>query len=191
MLKKILGGVLSIIVLVVFVLLYNFISYSVSGDARIPDVSGKWWAGYYETSLSGKQWCVARFKGDWTQEFKMVLISAAGVPDIFTVEQKSNGRNFVDYRITNDNGVTIIAKQLYAGKKYMLQRLLAGRFKDFWKANDDITVRGKVVSATSPNKFEIEPIDESRLMIFWSNYVRPEGPSPGPEELLSSIGFEK
>lgn len=190
MLKKILGGVLGIIVFVVVVLLYNFISYSASGDARIPDVSGKWWAGYYETTQSGKQWCVARFKGDWTREFKMALISAVGGPDVFSVEQRSTDRTFVDYRITNSKGITIIAKQLYAGKKYILQRLLAGRFKDFWKVNDDITVRGKIVSATPPNKFEIEPIDESRLPVFWSNYVRPEMPSPSPGELLSSIGFK-
>jgi hypothetical protein len=188
-LKKILSSILGIIVIVVVVLLYNLISYSTSGDPRIPDVSGEWWAGYYETSQAGKQWCVARFKGDWRSEFKMALISAGG-PDVFSVEQKSNDRTFVDYKITNDKGVTIIAKQLYSGKKYMLQRLLAGRFKDFWKVNDDITLRGKIVSAPPPNKFEIAPIDESKLLIFWTKYIRQGVPIPLPREMFSSIGFE-
>jgi hypothetical protein len=71
----------------------------------------------------------------------------------------------------------------------MFQRLLVGRFKDFWKENDDIAIRGKVVSAPPPNDFGIEPLADTELISFWKTYVRPEELNMSPSDLLQQAGF--
>ena len=119
----------------------------------------------------------------------MALLSTAGKPDVFSVTISSSDRNFVHYEMSEAEGMKISAKQLYPGKRYVLQRLLAGRIKDFWKENSEIAIRGKFVSIPPPNGFAIEPIEEGKLIEFWKNHVRQETPYPGPMELLISIGF--
>jgi predicted Zn-dependent peptidase len=83
----------------------------------------------------------------------------------------------------------IEAKQLYAGKRYIMQRLMVARFKDFWKENEDISIRGNFVSFSPPQEFAIEPLTNDELRNFWRTYVRPENASVTPERLLDEVGF--
>jgi hypothetical protein len=66
---------------------------------------------------------------------------------------------------------------------------MAGRFTDFWKPNDDITIHGTFVSWSPQHEFAIEPIDEDKLEGFWKTHVRPDEPTPSPAEILKSVGF--
>jgi hypothetical protein len=189
MIKKVLSGSLGIVVIIALILLYNLVLNLVSGSLTVPDITEKWWAGYYQTSLLGKQWCVVRFVENPRGEIRMAFLSAFGTPDLFSVNRRSSDRSFVEYEMSGEEGMKIKAKQLYAGKRYMIQRLLAGRFKDFWKTNTEIAIRGQFSSSPPPNEIAIEPIEESRLLDFWRNFIRPEETAPDPKELLLSIGF--
>lgn len=148
-----------------------------------------WWGGYYETQMFGKQWCVARFTKKDSRDIQMALISSSGQPDIFNVERSSSDKNFVHLLFTSSDDIQIEAKQLYVGKKYMMQRLMVGRFKDFWKENEDISIRGNFVSFPPPHEFAIEPLTDNELDAFWKTYVRPEESNITPEELLLKVGF--
>src|SRR5258708_1935052 len=63
-----------------------------------------------------------------------------------------------------------------------------GRFRDFWEANEDITIRGQFVARSPQREFAIEPIGEDKLEGFWSRYVRPEQPTPSPADILRAAG---
>lgn len=171
------------------IVLYNLQFSLLVGNPAIPKLESRWWGGYYETETFGRQWCLARFAKDPSGRLRMALISPSGEPNLLTVERSSSDGNFVRLRFTSPDGIRIEAKQLYYGKKYILQRLIAGRIKDFWKKNEDISIRGSIVSVSPSRAFALEPISDRRLLPFWTAYVRPGEIEPGPEELLARIGF--
>jgi hypothetical protein len=187
--KRFLTGIAGIVILVGFFLIYNFSFWLFEGSPTIPHLEGTWWGGYYETERLGKQWCVARFSDNKSGKIQMALISSFGQPDIFDVERRSTDKNFAHISFTDHDKIQIEAKQLYLGKKYIFQRLLVGRFKDFWKGNNDIAIRGNFVSAPPPNEFGIEPLTDAALISFWKTYVRPEEPDVSPSTLLQQAGF--
>lgn len=187
--KRILIGIAGIAIFVGIIIFYNFSFWMFEGNPRIPRLEEMWWGGYYQTQMFGKQWCVARFKKYNSHRIRMALISSVGLPDIFDVERKSSDKNFVNQIFVGSDGMRIEAKQLYNGKKYIMQRLLVGRFKDFWKENEDISIRGSFVSLSPSQEFAIEPLTDDALRNFWRTYVRPENASVTPERLLTEVGF--
>jgi hypothetical protein len=173
--------------LVSVLLLYNFSSFLFTGFPTIPSLQNRWWAGYYDSHLYGRQWCVAVFDQDSTGKIRMALLSRIGRPDALLVTRNSSDPTFVNL-ILEDDLVRFEAKQLYSGRRYIYQRLLVGRFNDFWKVNNDISIRGTQPSLSPPNEFALEPVDYARLTRFWQAYVgRADGMTP--EELLESAGF--
>ena len=188
--KRFLTGIAGIAVFVGFVLIYNFSFWLFEGNPTIPHLEGTWWGGYYETEILGKQWCVARFSENKLGKTQMALLSSFGPPDIFDVEKRSTDKNFVHISFQSPDKMQIKAKQLYLGKKYIFQRLMVGRLKDFWKENSDIAIRGNIVSVPAPNEFGIEPITDTELTTFWKTYVRSEEPNVTPRALLQKAGFD-
>ena len=179
--KRVLAALAGIAALLFFVLLSTVWSHLSEGQPTIPRLEGRWWAGYYDTRLLGRQWCVARFEKK----------TAYGPPDIFDVTRSSTGENFVHLTLRQPNSdLRVEAKQLYHGKRYYLGRLMVGRFRDFWKMNTDVAIRGEIASHSTPNEFAIEPIADDRLSSFWTRFVRPEEGEPTPMELLHSVDVE-
>jgi hypothetical protein len=187
--KRILIIIAGIAIFVGIIILYNFSFWIFEGNPRIPRLEEMWWGGYYQTQMFGKQWCVALFKKDNSSRIRMALISSTGLANIFNVERKSSDKNFVHLNCSSADGMRIEAKQLYTGKRYIMQRLMVGRFKDFWKENEDISIRGNFVSVSPPQEFAIEPLTNDKLRTFWRTYVRPEDESVTPERLLYEVGF--
>jgi hypothetical protein len=120
----------------------------------------------------------------------MILLSPQGQPDIFDTDRSSSNETFVYLTFTQPQfGIRIEAKQLYAGERYYLGRLMAGRFGDFWKMNDDIRIRGHFTREKSQREFAIEPINDDALNNFWRNAVRPNQPIPAPADILKAVGL--
>jgi hypothetical protein len=189
--KRPLGWIAGIAFLVGAVVLYNVWFHASYGSPTIPRLEDRWWAGYYDTKTFGRQWCLVRFAKTPSGELQMALLSKWGPAGVFQGTRSSSGENFVQLQFKDPNSdLRIEGKQLYLGKRYYLGRLFAGRFSDFWKMNDDVAIRGEVVSWFPPNEFAIEPIEEERIERFWTQYVRPEGGDPSPSELLRALGRE-
>jgi hypothetical protein len=151
----------AIAVFVSLILVYNAWFWLSEGSPMMPRVEGRWWAGYYETTLFGRVWCVARFVKSPSERLQMVLLSRFGQPEIFDVDRDSSSETYVYFTFTDTiakPAVRIDAKQLYEGKRYYIGRLTAGRIKDFWKPNDDIKIFGGFVSWSPQQEFAIEPI---------------------------------
>jgi hypothetical protein len=187
--KRILVTIAGIAIFIGIIILYNFSFWIFEGNPKIPRLEGMWWGGYYQSQMFGKQCCVALFKKDNSGRIRIALISSTGQPDIFDVERKSSDKNFVHLNFSKADGMRIEARQLYIGKRYLIQRLMAGRFKDFWKENQHISIRGNFVSVSPPQEFAIEPLTNDDLIKFWRTYVRPEDESVTPERLLNEVGF--
>jgi hypothetical protein len=173
------------------ILLYNGGLWLSEGEPTIPKIEGQWWAGYFATGTT-KQWCLARFIKSGAFRLEMIVLSSSGSPMIFDVERNSSNETFVYLTFVGRDQtrpLRIEAKQLYAGERYYLGRLLAGRFSDFWEPNKDITIRGTVASATPEEEFAIEPLPDERLDTFWKTYVRPDRPLLSPNDLLSRLGI--
>lgn len=189
-LKRVFTAVAGISLLVGLVLVYNGWLWLYEGVPNIPRLEGHWWAGYYDTSFLGRQWCVARFAKSPSGDLRMVMVSAWGAPDVYEVTRSTNG-NVVDLTFTTSSSdIRLEAKQLYIGKRYYFERLLAGRFSDFWKMNDDVSIRGDEVSLSPPKEFALEPIKDEALDHFWRHYVRPNEGEPTPAEIIRDVGFE-
>jgi hypothetical protein len=170
---------------------YNGWLWLSDGRPTIPQLEGRWWAGYYETTLFGRQWCVARFIKAPSGYLQMALLSPAGAPDLYDVDRSSSDQAFVYLTFTDDKAkpaIRIDAKQLYEGKRYYWDRLIDGRFHDFWKMNDDVRIMGNIVSWTPKQEFAIEPISDDRLESFWKRHVRPDQPTPSPSDILRAAG---
>jgi hypothetical protein len=172
------------------VVLYNIWFWGAEGNPTIPALEKRWWAGYYDTATFGRQWCVARFAPGSGRKIKMALLSAWDEPQVLDVERTSSDSSFAHLTLIDPSvGMRIEAKQLYLGKRYILQRLLVGRFRDFWRQNEDVAIRGSIVSLSPSQEFAIEPIEGPKLQWFWRTYVRPQPDAIGPEELLASVSF--
>jgi hypothetical protein len=189
--KGVLGTVGGIALFVGLILAFNVWFWLSEGSPTIPQFEGRWWAGYYETTLFGRQWCVARFIKAPSGRLQMALLSPAGAPDFYDVDRSSSDHTFVYLTFTDNEAkpaIRIDAKQLYVGKRYYWGRLINWRFHDFWKMNDDVRITGNIVSWTPPQEFGIEPISDDRLEVFWKRYVRPEQPTPSPADILRAAG---
>jgi hypothetical protein len=137
----------------------------------------------------GRQRCLARFGKSPSGRLEMILLSASGARETFEVEQSTSSENFVYLTFTDrSSGLRIDAKQLYDGKRYYLGRLMVGRFRDFWKMNDDISIRGRFAGGSAPREFAIAPLGDEHLAAFWAKYIRPGQPVPSPNELLHAAG---
>jgi len=118
----------------------------------------------------------------------MAVLSRFGEPKLFSVERSYPSDAFIRFTFTDPLWGRIEAKQLYVNKRYYFGRLMAGRFRDFWKMNDDVSIHGHMTDTSPTREFAIEPIAEDKLERFWAKYVRPEQPTPGPADLLRSAG---
>jgi len=183
-------ALLAIVGIVGLILLYNVGLFTVEGRPYIPTVEKRWWAGYYDTTHIGRQWCLALFERVSTDRVRLALVSRTGRPDIFTGDRESSDRTFVTFDLKDTSGLLRIqAKQLYEGKRYPLQRLLVGRFGDFWQLNEDLAIRGEFVTAAGAHEFAIEPLPADRVNAFWRRDVqRVDGQQP--LDLILAAGFQ-
>jgi hypothetical protein len=191
-LKRALQTVGGIAIFVGLILVYNGWFWLSVGSPTIPQIEGRWWAGYYETTLFGRQWCVARFIKSSSGRLQMALLSSFGEPELFNVKRTSSSESFVYLTFidtTQTPAIQIDAKQLYKGKRYYFGRIIVGRFADFWQPNEDISIRGNIVSWSPQQEFAIEPIGEDKLEGFWKTYVRRDEPTPSPADILKAVGF--
>lgn len=171
--KRFINGVFTIAVLVGVLVLYNILS----PVAQVPSLDERWWGGYYVLPVVGKHWCAARFEKQGLRTYKMVLVSSVGAPINFMVEQTERDEHFLRVVATNPEGMRIEAKQLYLGKRYIVQRLMVGRWRDSLNRNDDIAIRGVVSSIVGATEFAIEPLDDARFGQFWREVLaRPDSP---------------
>ena len=188
--RKFIYIIVGLTVIVCLSVVTNLGYYIITGEPRIPDLESHWWGGYYDTEKMGRQRCVARFaNGDTGLE--MAMISSWGPPVIFKVIRSSPSPDFVNLLFIGPNDLRIEATQLYAGKRYYLQRLGKGRLKDFWQKNDDISIRGRTVLSTVPStELAIEPLNDREMKVYWRKYVRPELTEITPRGILDKIGFD-
>lgn len=196
--KSILGVLGLVGVLVVVAVLNTGWFWIMNGSPTTPHLNGRWWAGYYETTYLGRQWCVARFYRSDSGKSEMMLLSPSGSPQIFEVKQDTSDKYFVRLRLSGTGEVgghkvdgEIEGKQLYEGARYPFQRLMVGRFTDFWKENDDIKIEGYLAPQSSARFFGIEPISDEKLKAFWRSYVRPQQPTPSPDDILAAEGVRE
>ncbi|MBI3663253.1 MAG: hypothetical protein HY234_09410 [Acidobacteria bacterium] len=189
MIKRILGVVAGVALIIGLIAVYNVWSWLSEGMPLIPRLEDRWWAGYYETTVLGRQWCLVRFVKAPSGRLQMVVLSAWGAPDTFDVDRSTSSESFVDLTFTDRaNGVRIEAKQLYDGKRYYLGSLMVRRFRDFWKMNDDVSIRGHFAATSPEREFVIEPLADEKVSAFWGRYVRPDRPQPPPNEVLRAAG---
>lgn len=95
----------------------------------------------------------------------MVIMTAGPVLDFYDVNRSSSDKKFAHYEMKDEEmDIHIKAKQLYLGQRYIVERLLAGRIKDFWKANDDDSIRGYFTE--DGVEFAIERIDANEAVEF-------------------------
>lgn len=175
--------VLSIIFFAGLILLYNVLD-PLGYLSRLDD---GYWAGYYETRTFGKAWCLAKFYKDG-DETKMLVLSGADSKDLYSVERNSGDEDFVRYTMkSQDSGPQIEARQLYVGRRYLWGRLLAGRFEDFWKVNEDDAIRGYFAHRNDKPKFEIERMSRERVVDFYNKLVLGENKYSTPSEIDNMI----
>ena len=156
-----------IVVFGLFVALHNFFTDPVTSTSHISD---GYWGGYYDTGDFGRIHCLSKFYGK-APRFSMVLVSLHKTVDVFDVETRS-GDSFVQFSMkerTSPNEIE--ARQLYRGKRYMIGRLMVGRFTDFWARNDDDAIRGHVTSLPANPEFAIERLPTDKVLIFCNQYV--------------------
>lgn len=170
---KVLGSVAFFALLIV---VFNVYLYFTAGSPTISSLGKLWWAGYHGDKSAAdvdKVWCLVRFERGSDRKYSMKLLSSPISASDFKVEQRSSDKDFVEYEISSETlGIEIRAKQLYEGKRYFWGRLLAGRFRDFWKMNDEIAIRGKMSSKKGTSvDFEIEPFSAERVPNFFNNLV--------------------
>ncbi len=155
---------------VCFVLGLIVLQNVVAPPAFVPDLTEGFWSGYYELELFGKVWCLAKFYRE-EYELRMVVMTVADTSEIFLVERDTSDPTVVHLKMkARDFDETIEAKQLYLGKRYLWGRLFAGRFRDFWKRNDDDAIRGHFVSSKSFFGLE-RRLEGQDLVQFYNNYV--------------------
>lgn len=187
--RRVFNAFLGITAVIVVLLFLHVGHYLFVGMAYIPTVENRWWAGYYDTTSLGRQWCLAVFEQSRAGRVRLILISGIGTPLVFTGDRRSSDATFVTFDLKDTSGLTRIqAKQLYEGKRYMLQRLLAGRFGDFWERNEDVSIRGQFVLASGATEFAIQELPPDRVDAFWRHDVqRVDGREP--RDLVLSSGF--
>lgn len=171
--------VLSIIFFGGLVFVYNILDPT----AHMSNLQDGYWAGYYETKMFGKVWCLAKFykEGD---EIRMLVLTVADTKDVYKVERNSSDKDFVRYTMNSqDSGPQIEAQQLYVGRRYLWGRLLVGRFGDFWKVNEDDAIRGYFAYPKDKPKFEIERLSRDRLVDFYNKLVLGENKYSNPDEI--------
>jgi hypothetical protein len=188
--RKIIYITVGTIVIACLAVLTDSGSYIFSGNPQIPDLESHWWGGYYNTEQKGRQRCVARFANS-DAGLEMAMISSWGPPVVFKVIRSSPSPEFVNLLLIGPKELRIEATQLYAGKRYYLQRLGDHRFKDFWGKNDDISIRGKTVVSTGQYaELAIEPLNDREMKVYWKKYVRPDLTEITPRGILDNIGFD-
>lgn len=188
--KGLLSTAAGLAVFVVVVLLYNVQFAAVVGDPRIPVLQNKWWGGYFLTSAGDTAWCLARFDDADRRNPRMVLISSVAEPIIFSVQRSLSDETFVYLSMSSsETAFTVSAKQLYEGKRYYTGRLMAGRWRDFWRKNEDIAIRGTMKSPYVEVPFEIEPITDDQVLAFYGTYVSPRS-TASIEELTNRVSGE-
>jgi|SRR5882724_3551450 len=117
LIRRVLGVVRGIALIVALLVVYNVWLWLSEGSPTIPQLEGRWWAGYYETTHFGQQWCVARFVKSQAGRLQMARLSAWGEPDIFDVDRSTSTESIVYRAFTEpQNALRIEAKQLYTGK---------------------------------------------------------------------------
>jgi len=185
-----LGAIAGLAFIVGMIVLYNILS----PVATMSQVHLGYWGGYYEIenfgTLPGSRiWHLCKFfKAE--DKLSMVMLSPGKTTDAFSVRRESRDPSFAHFYFeAKDSTVKIEARQLYLGKRYALQRLLVGRFADFWQRNDDDSIRGSVEMGFEPNasEFAIERIDEDRVLEFCDELVLGEKGFSSLQELESFL----
>ena len=171
-LQTVLQTVAGILFFVVIVVAYNVISPVVTMSRLYEG----YWGGYYDTQLLGRIGCLARFyRSNSGDHLVMVLMSPGRTTDVMDVKRNSSGETFVYLTMTaRRGGMKVEAKQLYLGRRYMVERLLVGRFKDFWGKNTDDAIHGEWTSEPTRPDIVIERVADDRVLDFCKKYVLKE-----------------
>ena len=185
--KTVLQATGGVAILILAIVVYNVVS-PVASMSRLWE---GYWAGYYDTQTFGRVWCLARFYRTEDQKITMVLLSPKRTIDVMDVERDSSGETFLLLKMSERSGdMKLQAKQLYVGQRYILGRLMAGRFKDFWERNSDDAIRGHWISRPGQPEFAIERIPEDRVITFCKDFVLREhnfGSVAELERFLSAV----
>ncbi len=138
-------------------------------------VEDGYWGGYYEIVDPGqgsreRVSCLCKFVRTG-EKIRMVMLSSGITTAVFSVRRNSRDPSFAHLHFdTEDDAVTIEAKQLYLNRRYILERLWVGRFSDFWERNRDDDIRG-YVGGGSDARFEVERLNDDRVLNFCNDQV--------------------
>jgi hypothetical protein len=156
----------------VLILVYNVVSPT-SFMSRLWE---GYWGGYYQTETFGKVWCLGRFYRPSSGKIVMVMLSPGKTTDLYDVERDSTDETFLNLKMRERGGtISIEAKQLYLGQRYVIERLTAGRFKDFWERNDDDDIKGEWITGKGQRQeFALERISEDTVIPFCRNALGEE-----------------
>jgi hypothetical protein len=184
---KLIKNVAMVVLIIIFFIGLTILYNVLDPDGYMSKLEDGYWAGYYETRIFGKVWCLAKFYND-RNETKILVLSVAETKDLYSVERNSSDKDFIRYKMkSKDSGLQIEAKQLYVGRRYLWGRLLVGRFRDFWKINEEDSIRGYFVYPNDKPKFEIERLSRDRLVDFYNKLVLGENKYSNPDAIDALI----
>ncbi len=186
MLKRVLELAGGLAVILVLVVLFNVSFGLTQGDPRVPPLQDQWWAGYVIVPPADTSWILARFH-EARPGAQLRLAFVTGAEEVFVLQgtRSSSDATFVEYDLQMTAGPTRLrAKQLYEGKRYLVQRLLSGRFGDFWRKNADLAIRGQLAGGPTSVEFAVEPIDSTRVDSFYRTLV-----TPGAARPIAEVGL--
>lgn len=143
-----------------------------NGASKCAELSSGWWAGYSKVG-DVTLWHLVRFLEADSQPISMAILDAKPEPHVYSLKRDESNAVYCEFTMNERYGPsTIVAKQLYEGKVYMLQRLFVGRWRDFWKRNDELAIRGTRTIDSLEYEFAIEPVADSTAASFWEHRAR-------------------
>ena len=120
-----------------------------------------------------------------------VTIDDAGRSIVYLLESddtSSENFRYITFRQVGGQ-LRIDGKQLYANRRYVLGRLMVGRFKDFLSRNDDETIGGELAGDGFSAEIRFEKIEEGDLKIHWSNLVPWGDPTHTKQQSADEFAF--
>lgn len=157
-----LGGV--VITICFFVLFVWFFAPAVA----VSKIEDGYWGGYIQDTSGTVRILVDFITND--DQIKMIILASRDYTGAYDLISTSSDENFVKFtmRGASDPDLIIEAKQLYLWKRYIWQRLLVGRFSDFWERNTDDAIRGTLKNYGATAKFAIERLHIEEVPDFYA-----------------------
>ncbi len=181
LLKQVGGAILVIFILIVWIGIGNFFA----PVGLLSQIQNGYWGGYIQDT-SGKVWILVDFEKN-DNERTMTVLAKRSYTGVYNVKLGSGDENFAEYTMqgTTSPNLTVQAKQLYVGKRYVFQRLMVGRFSDFWKRNSDDAIRGKLKNEQSTSEFAIERLHDEDVPFFFEENISPDNQELSLDQISS------